>query len=460
MAGRMNRVAWGALAVMGWWVLASDSAVRGDDWPHWFGPQRDGVWHETGILESFPEGGPPVVWRAEIGAGYAGPAVVGDRVYVMDRVKDEGKGREVENAIRKAGKVPGLERVLCLDTKSGATIWTHSYDAPYAIAYPTGPRCTPAVDGEHVYTLGAMGHLICLRTADGQVVWEKNLPESYSTKPPVWGYASHPYVDGDRLLVPVGGAGSALVAFDKRTGAEMWKAGDTSDVAYAPLAIAERDGKRQLIYWHADAVESYNPETGEKYWSVKFPLERNLSQTSIATPVFSGNQLLISEYYKGSVLLDVGFDPPSVKEVWRNPEGAEPDPLSLNSLMTTPVVRDGLAWGIANIGEGDGVFRCIRLANSELVWTKPDWLSPKPQLFATAFIIPNGDRYFLFNDLGELMIAKLSEEGFTELGRAPIVEPTGVARGRRVVWSHPAFAGGMMFARNDKELVCVDLRKK
>jgi outer membrane protein assembly factor BamB len=288
-------------------------------------------------------------------------------------------------------------------------------------------------------------------------------------KPPLWGYASHPLVVGDSLIVPVGGKGSGVVAFNKATGEELWKSVTTFDICYAPLMMYEpRDAKgekgaeSQLIFWHADGVTSLNPESGKEYWTVKFPEERNASQTAIATPTLcgkDGNQLLISEFYKGSLLLEIGSNPPSVTEKWRqfktNPKLDE----AMNSMMATPVVKDGHAYGVAFNGRGQGVLRCIDLATGAMTWNQDDWMSEKPQLFATAFITPNEDKYFIFDDIGELIIGKLSPEGFEELDRAKLLEPTSVARGRDVVWSHPAYANGKMYVRNDKEIICVDLKQ-
>lgn len=438
-------------------VMPGFPAQAVDDWPQWMGPRMDGVWRETGLIDSFPESGPPILWRQKIGPGYSGPSVVGDRLYVMDRTADQRQGADVENGIKKAGEIAGGERILCLNTDTGETVWQHTYDCPYDIAYPTGPRCTPVVDGNRVYTLGAMGHLKCLNANDGTVVWEHLLTEVYETQPPAWGYASHPIVDGPRLIVPVGGKGSAVVAFDKLTGREIWHRLTTSDIAYAPLVFFESGGERQLIFWHGDGVDSLNRRTGEPYWHVTWPEQKAQPQaTTIITPRIVGNQIFFSEFYKGSLLLEIGSDPPSVKEIYRTFATDPRHRQSLNALMTTPVVRDGHLYGVTGMGE----FRCIGWNTGTMVWTRKDWMRKKPIIFATLFIVENGDRYFMFNDLGELMLVHLTPEGIDELGRASILEPTGVARGRKVVWSHPAFSNGRMYARNDEEIVCVDLRKK
>ncbi len=455
------------LFVISGWVIAfccSPMIAVTDDWPHWMGAEHDNVWRETGILTEFPESGAKVVWRQEIGGGYGGPAIVGDRVFVMERTKDDGKGLAVENDILNKNKIAGGERVRCLSIKDGSTLWQHGYPCGYDLAYPNGPRCTPCVDGDRVYCLGAMGQLTCLDVATGDVKWEKQLAQAYSTKRPLWGYSSHPVVDGDKLIVPVGGKGSGVVAFNKTNGDEIWRSVTTSDIAYAPLVFFDgqkTDGsaERQLIFWHADGVTGLDPETGKTYWFVKFPEERNPSQTQIATPVVDGNKVLISEFYKGSLYLELSSEPPAAKELWRSRTEDPRNRRSLNAMMATPFVRKGHAYGVGFDGRGQGVFRCIRLKDNELIWDKSDWLGKKPIMFATAFGVENDGVFFLFSDTGELLIVKLSEEGFEELDRAKILEPTTPARGRKVVWCHPAFARGHMIVRNDEEIVCIDLRE-
>ena len=441
-----------ACLFLGLWMPGQLAA---DDWPRWMGEKMDGVWRETGILEKFPEGGPKVRWRMPIGPGYTGPSVANGRLFVMDRTKDEDKGLTVENDIRKTGAIPGGERIQCLDVATGEELWSHQYDCPYKIAYPTGPRCTPAVDGEYVYTLGAMGHLKCLKVADGAVVWEKSLTELYGAKPPPWGYASHPLVDGPRLIVPVGGEGSAIVCFDKLTGAEQWKALTVSDVAYSPLMIFEQNGERQLLAWNGDGVDSLNPETGAANWHVVFPEEKvQPAATTIVTPRMIGNLYFVTEYYKGSLLLEIGSNPPSVKEVYRTYKTDPRNETSLNALMSTPVVKDGHIYGV----DGDGEFRCVTVEKNELVWRDKKIFAKNPAMFGTLFIVENEGRYLMFSDEGELIIAKLSPSGFEQVDRTKILEPTGAARGRKIVWAHPAFSNGCMFARNDKEIVCIELK--
>src|SRR5262245_38469532 len=224
-------------------LLVMSGAARAADWPQWLGPARDGIWRETEILDMFPPGGPKVLWRAEIGQGYTGPAVTNGRVYVMDR---QGpvlpKGKE----FAKDG-LAGRERVLCLNAADGKVVWKHEYDCTYRIAYPEGPRCTPAVHQGKVYTVGSMGDLLCLDASSGKVLWSKSFQADYQAKPPLWGWAAHPLVDGDKVFCLVGGEGSVVVAFHKDTGKELWKALSVEEIGYAPPILIEAGGKRQLI---------------------------------------------------------------------------------------------------------------------------------------------------------------------------------------------------------------------
>ncbi len=170
-------------ALVASFVLCLAAFASADDWPQWMGPKRDNVWREEGLLESFPAEGLKVRWRAPIAGGYAGPAVVGDRVYVTDYVtKDNVK---VDNFNRKT--FSGTERVLCRNEADGKEIWKHEYSVKYGISYPAGPRCTPVVHEGKVYTLGAEGNLCCLDADGGKQIWEKDLKKTYDTKAALWG---------------------------------------------------------------------------------------------------------------------------------------------------------------------------------------------------------------------------------------------------------------------------------
>jgi outer membrane protein assembly factor BamB len=449
-------------------LIALAATARADDWPQWLGPNRDGVWREEGIVDAFPAGGPKKKWSVPIGAGYSGPAVAGGKVHVMDRMLAEGV-KPPENPFGR-GKVKGAERVLCLDEKTGTAIWKHEYPTEYAISYAAGPRCTPVVDGDRVYTLGAMGHLFCLRAIDGKTVWSKDFIKDYGSYLPQWGFAAHPLVDGDKLICLVGGSDDRLVvAFDKATGKELWSAEHCpGDFGYCPPMIYEFGGKRQLVIWHSRAVLGLEPETGKRIWRVDFEIR---SALTAPTPRKVGDdRLFVTSFYNGSMLLRVKADRAEV--VWKSKAKGEGihQTTDLSSIMPTPVIDGDHVYGVCSYGQ----LRCIEVNTGKRVWesmkaTRGKLTPPKVaereepdggERWSNAFLIPQGDRTILFNEQGDLIIAKLTPRGYEELSRAHLIDPTNKdARGRLVVWTHPAFANRCVFVRNDKEIACFDMAK-
>jgi len=431
-------------------------SVVAEDWPQWLGPHRDGVWSESGILKEFPEGGPRTLWRAEVNAGYSGPAVADQRVFVTDRTVDK-KAEPREGGI---GKVPGKERVLCFEAETGESLWTHEYDCTYQISYSLGPRTTPLVEDDRVYTFGAMGDLLCLNTQDGSVIWSHKIAKDYEFAakfgvPVVWGWSAHPLIDGDQLIILVGGKKAGVVAFNKMTGKELWRAIDAEEIGYASPVVFEQDGKRQLIVWHDVAIQGLDISTGEVLWRVPFPEDGNPQRPAvpISHPRLFGNRLFVSTFYEGSMLLEIETAPPDAQVVWSSPKDIGNHKDSLNTLMAAAIVVDDHIYGQA----GNGELRCLNAATGDVVWRDLTLTGGRSAMFATTFIIPNGDRYFMYTDQGELLITTLDPKGFQELDRTKLLETTGFARGREIVWSHPAFANKRIYARNDKELICVDL---
>ncbi len=467
--------------------LAAAGSARAGDWPQWLGPHRDAVWAEKGTLDKFPPGGPKVLWRKPIGSGYSGPAVVGGRIYVMDRQMKA----PVPEGRAELGTLPGTERVLCLDAKTGEQIWKHEYDCPYTrISYPQGPRTTPVVEGDRVYTLGTMGDMRCLDAATGKPHWAVNFvkdsgvkapppadapkgdapkkegglpqpPVVYNVMPPIWGFSAHLLLDGDKLITLVGGDGGAVRAFDKKTGKEIWKALTDREVCYSPPVIAEVGGTRQLIVWTSIQLAGLNPDTGAVYWKLKYPSlpegkkpVRPGPAVNIATPRVAGDLVFVSSAYDGCMAARLAKGKPAATVAWGSDVGPK-GPDKLPTLMTTLIVKDGYLYGVNN----DGAVECRKADTGELVWTDTGLFQGKEVLFASAFWVENGDKVFAVTDLGDLVVLKLSPKGYEELDRAHIIEPTFSTRGRKAVWCHPAFADRCLFTRNDREIICVSLAK-
>jgi outer membrane protein assembly factor BamB len=443
------RLTWLTLAIL------SVSAARADDWPQWLGPKRDSIWRETGIIDNFPDGGPPVRWRVKVGPGYSGPAVAQGRVYITDRILAEGAKNHAEPfPQRPKGDIPGTERVLCLNEADGQLVWKHEYDCPYTISYPLGPRCTPAVNGDKVYTLGAEGNLVCLQAADGKVIWSHELKKEYDVKAPLWGFSAHPLVDGQKVITLVGGDGSVAVAFDKDTGKELWRALSAMQPGYCPPVIAEVNGERQLIIWHSEAVNGLDPETGKVLWSE--PTETYMGM-SISTPRVFSERVFVTGYPKTARLLQLKKDGAAAEVVWKGDPKAK---TAFYSVFSAPFFDGGYLYGVNGaMPDGGGVLCCINAETGQRVWESLQAHGPKRLGSAEIFIVKNGDRFFLFNEKGDLIIARLTPIAYEEISRVHLLDPTSSAFGREVLWMHPAFANKCVFLRNDKELICVSLGK-
>jgi outer membrane protein assembly factor BamB len=437
-----------AVASLASWPFVLTAAA--DDWPQWMGKNRDDVWAETGIVETFPPGGPTFLWRKPVHGGFAGPAVAGDRVYVADYVKSAGDDKPEPT---KRNNLQGQERVLCLDARTGAELWKHEYDCEYTIAYPAGPRCTPTVEDGRLFALGAMGNLFCLDARSGSVHWSKNLPKEYNAPVPLWGYAGHPLVYKNLLVCTVGGKGSAVVAFDKTSGQEVWKAVTAQEIGYSPPTLIEAGGATQLLIFNGNGLTSLNPDTGAVHWSE--PLRTAFSM-AIMAPRVSGEFLFAGGHSGQSLGLRLDPAKPAVTLAWKGSRD-----IGLAPVSGTPFAEGGVAYGI----DGNGLFRAVRMATGERLWATARPVNGKdderrgPSEGAT-FVTKNGDRFFIFGENGDLVIARLSPEKYDEVSRTKLLDPVGIGLGRSVVWSHPAYANRCVFARNDREIVCVSLAKE
>ena len=418
-------------------VLAIEAGA--DDWPQWGGPQRDLVWRESGIVKKIPEGGLlPRVWSSPVGEGYSGPAVAGGKVFITDLVDRDGRD--------------GKERVLCLDAQTGKRLWDMSWSVRYGMGYPAGPRATPTVAGNRVLILGAVGHLFCLDVESGRILWRKNYVREYKLDMPRWGTASPPLVDGDQVFALVGGKDGALVVcFDLATGGEVWRSLKSKGVGYCPPVIFTFGGVRQLIIWHPTAVSSLDLKTGKPIWQIPFEVRYGLC---IGTPRRIGNRVFVTSFYNGSRMIRVSDDGRSAKVAWKGKSNSEKETDGLHSIISTPFVDETSIFGVCSYGQ----LRCLETATGKRVWKSMK--ATGSDRWWNAFIIPHEDRFFIHNEQGDLILAKLTPEGYEEQGRAKLVEPTRKVRRRMTIWSHPAFAMKSVFARNDREIVRVDLSEK
>ena len=432
-------------------ITLSSQKILADDWPQWLGPNRDGKWREKGIVEKFPDGGPVLRWSTPISGGYAGPAVADGRVFVPDFVPANSPKLEkisVNDHYSRASRI-GTERLLCLNDKDGSLLWTYKYPVTYKHAklYANGPRTTPIVDGDHVYILGAQGRLACIQVKDGRERWHRELTKDYKIKAPVWGFATHPIIDGDKIITIVGGSETAVVAFDKLSGKELWRALSCKNPGYAQLAIYKAGGKRQLFAWHGEALNSLNPENGEVYWSSPV---KPMYQMTIGMPRIEGRHMFIMSWGCSRVL-ELSKTTSSPRMVWK--AGRK---FGVGGKMNVPYLEDGHIYA----SDADGTYRCVELVSGKRVWESKKVIPKGKVYMGSTFTIKQGSRFFLATELGDLIIAKMTPKGYQEIDRTSIIKQTNVTGGRPVWWSHPAFANRSIYVRNDKVVHCYSLAEK
>jgi len=420
-------------------VLTAAPVAHGDDWPQWRGPNRDGVWRETGIVERFDNDQIEILWRRPIGSGYCGPTVADGRVYVMDRM--------IQPEPR--------ERVFCLDWKSGAKLWSHSYPCPYTISYTAGPRASVTVEDGRAYALGAMGNLHCFDASTGMVLWKCDLNKKYSIadsrRMPIWGIAAAPLIYDDLVIINCGADdGACLVAFGKKDGDEEWRALRDRAQYSAPILI-EQAGRSVVVCWTGDSLAGLDPETGRVYW--RYPFAARRMPIGVATPIVAGDRLFVSSFYDGCLLLRLDQQRVAVDKLWRRCGRSERDTDALHCMISTPLFQGDYIYGVDSYGE----LRCLDVETGDRVWE--DLTATSNVRWGNLHFVRHEGRYWMFNERGELVLARLSPQGLQEISRAKLIEPTLEQLRRRggVCWSHPAFAYRHVFARNDKELVCASL---
>lgn len=398
-------------------------AAGGEEWPQFRGPRGDGTWHGPSIAERWPAEGLKQLWRQTLGGGYAGVVVADGRAITLDRRPA-------------AGAQPEVERVVAFDVATGEPLWEHAYPVTYGMLdYGNGPRAAATVVEGSVYTLGAVGHVHCLEAATGRVVWRHDLVADFGAVLPTWGLAASPVVVGKVVLIHGGvQPNGCLVAFDRQTGREVWRSGG-DPAGYATPLVVPRADHTQIVCWSPEHVLGFDLADGQELWRIPYKVTYGVS---IAAPVVAGDLVFVSGYWEGSKAIRLGSGPRQATLAWEEPK-------HLQGLMSQPLVRDGHAY-LLDKSEG---LTCFELATGRKLWDDDHRLTPRgrnPQ--ATLVWTGKEDRVLALNALGELILARLNPEGYTELARSPLVGET---------WAHPAYADHRVLARTDTEIVAAEL---
>ncbi len=408
--------------------------LTADDWPQWRGPNRDGRSAETGLLQSWPESGPPLAWRASgLGAGYSSLAVAGGRIYTLGDFEDG-------------------QHALALDREGGALLWKTRIGPSWDDHY-LGPRSTPTVDGERVYVMSTEGEIICLKAADGGEVWRRSLPGDFGSHmmqamgTTDWKYAESPLVDGDRVIVTPGITAAALVALDKMTGAEIWKAPirrigsqGAYGAAYSSVVISNGGGVKQYVQLIGRGVIGIEAESGKYLWGYN-RVANDIA--NIPTPLVHGDYVFTSSGYDtGSALLKLsaaaegGVD---VEEVYFL------DPKTMQNHHGGLILHAGHVY--TGTGHNKGFPVAVRLEDGAVAWG-PERNRGQS---SAAISYADGRIYFRYQD-GRMILVEATPEAYREHGTFEIPDV------ERESWSHPVISGGKLYLREQDNLFAYDIR--
>lgn len=419
--------------------------ARGEDWTRFLGPRGDSTSSETGILTNWGPLGPPVVWHRELGMSYGIGSVAGARFYQFDRFGD--------NA-----------RLDCLDARTGRFLWKFEYRSDYEdmLGYNNGPRCSPVIDDGRVYLFGAEGMLHCVRADDGGLVWKLDTTKKFGVVQNFFGVGSTPVVEGDLLLVMVGGSpaesqdagrfdldrvkgnGAGIVAFDKRSGAVRYAITDEL-AGYATPQLATIDGRRWCFVLARGGLVGFDPASGKV--DFHYPWRSRLRDSvNASTPVVVGNEVLISECYgPGSSLLRVR--PGGYEVVWHDRPGRD------KAMMThwnTPIYHGGYLYGSSGRHSGEAELRCIEWKTGRVRWSQPG-------LHRASLLYVDGHFVCLGED-GILRLIKATQQQYVEVAKAVIRErPDGPPLVHPPAWAAPILSNGLLYLRGEDRLVCVRL---
>ena len=382
------------------------------DWSQWFGPNRDGVSSETGLLKKWSDSGPVVLWRTPLGEGFSSIAIARGAVYTMFA---EGKD----------------EYAVCLDAATGQERWRVKTGSNFSDWQGgNGPRSTPIIDKERAFFLGANGQLYAIDVEDGETVWSHHFQTEFISDPPHWGFSTSPLLEGELLVVEVGGSsGKSFIAFDKTTGRVAWTSQDDAPSYASPIAITVSD-IRQIVFFPVSGLVGVAAKDGRLLW--RHPWQTG-PDVNAATPVFlAPDRLFISSGYgKGAAVIQLIFQNGqfAVKKVWRN--------RSMKNHFATSIHRKGYLYGFDN-----AILKCIAAETGQEQWRKRGFQKGS-LIFADGYLIVLGEQ-------GKLALVEAIPEAYIEKASAQVLSPR--------CWTPPTLANGRLYLRNHTEMVCLDLR--
>jgi outer membrane protein assembly factor BamB len=395
-------------------MVYSDTAAAAD-WPHWRGPDYNGISKETGWNATFPEGGPKVLWEKSIGTGFSSITVSDGKAYTM-------------------GNIDNQDILYCFDAATGDEIWKKSYPCPlFANLHEGGPCSTPTVDGEAVYTFSKKGDIIRFNASTGEIIWQKNVKDEYGCNFPKWHFSGSPFIYGDLVILDAGERGIAL---NKADGTVKWQNG-TSAGAYSTAVPFKSGDKDCIVLFVAKEAVALETTTGKVLWSIPWETQADINA---ADAVISGNKVFItSGYGVGCALFDIGSGEP--KEIYRNK--------NMSNQLNSAVLWEGHLYGfdgqIGMNGPGRGKLTCMNFETGQVKWSQGG--------MGTGSLMLADGKLIILSEDGKLVTAEASPDGFKEIASAQILTYK--------CWTVPVLANGRIYARNTAgQLVCVDVSGK
>jgi len=394
-----------------YWLVMSASAA---DWPQWRGPERNGISPEIGLLDTWPKGGPPQIWKTQgLGYGYAGLAISQGRLFTQGQRGDH-------------------QFVLALDAATGKKLWETATSPAFPQDRGDGPRGTPTVDGDRLFAMAGEGTLVSLDARSGGMIWKMNVAEKFGGRAPNWGYSESPLVDGSNLIVTPGGPGAAIVALDKKTGNLMWKS-QSDPAAYSSPIAAEVGEIRQIIVFTSEGVVGLRSNNGALLWRYNRVANRT---ANIATPIFQNGFVFVSSAYgTGCALLKLTAEGGTVKatEVYFSRE-------MQNHYSTSVVVGDS-AYGFSN-----AILTAMNLETGRVAW--------RDRSVGKGSVTYADGKLYLLSEDGVVGLTEATSVGYRERSRFEI------SRGAFPTWTPPVISGGRLYLREQDNLYCFDIRRR
>lgn len=409
-------------------LLVPTAPAFADDWPQWQGPDRNAMSKERGLLQEWPQGGPPLAWQIKgLGGGDSAPSIAAGVIYGM-------------------GSRKGIETVWALSEKDGKEIWSASLGSAFPQRMPQskeGPGCTPTIDGEHLYVVTMAGDIACLTTKDGKVVWQKSFTKEFGGKVPTWSYRESPLVDGDKVICTPGSAKSTLIALDKLTGKVLWQSavpGSRGAAYSSPIAI-DFGGKRQYVQLTAGTLAGVAADTGKSLWTYDHPASK--AGINCSTPVYHDGQVFAaSAYGTGGGLAKLskqGTDNVKAEEVYFTKK--------MQNHHGGMILLDGALYG-ANGGNEGGYLLCLDFATGKVLWDERDG---KKKIKKGSIAFADNRLYYRTED-GTVLLIEPNSKAYTERGRFD--QPS---RSNSPAWAHPVIANGKLYIRDQDLLFCYDI---